>query len=63
MRGDRTLFAHSEWIEYAWGLITPIIEAWDSSPASNFPNYEAGSWGPPEADALIARDGRSWRRP
>ncbi len=63
MRGDRTLFAHSEWIEYAWGLITPIIEAWESSPASNFPNYEAGSWGPPEADALIARDGRSWRRP
>ena len=63
MRGDRTLFAHSEWIEYAWGLITPIIDAWESSPASNFPNYEAGSWGPPEADALIARDGRSWRRP
>ena len=63
MRGDRTLFAHSEWIEYAWALITPIIEAWESSPASNFPNYEAGSWGPPEADALIAMDGRSWRRP
>lgn len=63
MRGDRTLFAHSEWIEYAWGLITPIIEAWESSPAGNFPNYEAGSWGPPEADALIAMDGRSWRRP
>ena len=35
MRGDRTLFAHSEWIEYAWGLITPIIEAWESSPASS----------------------------
>ena len=63
MRGDRTLFAHSEWIEYAWGLITPIIEAWESRPAGNFPNYEAGSWGPPEADALIAMDGRSWRRP
>ena len=63
MRGDRTLFAHSEWIEYAWGLITPIIEAWESGPASNFPNYAAGSWGPPEADALIAMDGRSWRRP
>ena len=63
VRGDRTLFAHSEWIEYAWGLITPIIEAWESRPASNFPNYEAGSWGPPEADALIAMDGRSWRRP
>ena len=63
MRGDRTLFAHSEWIEYAWGLITPIIEAWESRPAAKFPNYEAGSWGPPEADALIAMDGRSWRRP
>ena len=63
MRGDRTLFAHGEWIEYAWDLITPIIETWESRPANNFPNYEAGSWGPPEADALIAMDGRSWRRP
>jgi len=42
--------------------VTPIIEAWIDGPAPAFPNYAAGTWGPTEADALIARDGRRWRR-
>ncbi|HXQ20460.1 MAG TPA: glucose-6-phosphate dehydrogenase [Candidatus Acidoferrales bacterium] len=62
MRGDATLFARGEWVEQAWAHVMPIIETWRSAEPSNFPNYEAGSWGPEEADALLARDGRVWRR-
>jgi len=43
-------------------LLTPILRAWAEGPPLPFPNYEAGSWGPVEADEFIARDGRSWRR-
>ena len=60
--GDSTLFARGDMVEVAWELAMPILQAWQQ-PASNFPNYEAGSWGPKEADELIERDGRRWRRP
>jgi glucose-6-phosphate 1-dehydrogenase len=43
-------------------VVDPIIEAWAGHPAPNFPNYAAGTWGPPEADALLAPGGR-WRAP
>ena len=44
-------------------IVTPILRALGTpSPRPEFPNYEAGTWGPPEADALIERDGRRWRR-
>ena len=62
MRGDPTLFARRDEVETAWSLATPIMQYWGRSPRTNFPNYEAGTWGPPEADALIERDGRRWRR-
>ena len=62
IRGDATLFARGEWVEQAWAHVMPIIETWESVEPINFPNYEAGSWGPQEADALLARDGRVWRR-
>jgi glucose-6-phosphate 1-dehydrogenase len=62
MRGDATLFARGEWVEQAWAHIMPIIDTWRAVEPTNFPNYEAGSWGPEEADALLARDGRVWRR-
>ena len=39
------------------------LEAWGAGPAPKFPNYEAGTWGPAEADAFIERDGRQWHRP
>ncbi len=60
MLGDQTLFAHENWIEISWGLLTPLLQMWtkDSSPTV-FP-YEAGSWGPKEAAQLIERDGRRW---
>ena len=60
--GDASLFTRADEVEGAWGIVTPIIETWASDPPPEFPNYEAGSWGPEEADELLARDGRRWRR-
>ena len=62
MRGDATLFTRSDEVEAAWEIIDPIREAWADMPPPKFPNYEAGTWGPEEADELIERDGREWRR-
>jgi len=63
MRGDATLFMRADQVESAWSIITPILEAWDSVPTADFPNYQPGSWGPEAADVLIARDGHSWLQP
>ena len=63
MRGDATLFMRADQVESAWSIITPILEAWDSVPPSDFPDYQPGSWGPEAADLLIARDGHSWMQP
>ncbi len=60
--GDASLFTRADEVEAAWAIVTPIIEAWLDEPPPPFPNYEAGTWGPDSADALLARDGRSWRR-
>jgi glucose-6-phosphate 1-dehydrogenase len=60
MLGDPTLFARHDFVEASWGLVTPINEMWRSESADP-PTYESGEWGPPEADALIAKDGRRWR--
>ena len=60
--GDSTLFIRADEVMQAWRIVDPILEAWakDEPPLSL---YRAGSWGPPEADALLHRDGRRWRRP
>jgi glucose-6-phosphate 1-dehydrogenase len=42
--------------------VTPLIDAWASMPPPEFPNDEAGTWGPEAADDLITREGRRWRR-
>jgi glucose-6-phosphate 1-dehydrogenase len=62
MSGDPTLFARRDEVEEAWAFIDTIENAWreKSSPPLTF--YPAGSWGPEEADELLARDGREWRR-
>jgi glucose-6-phosphate 1-dehydrogenase len=62
MLGDGTLFAHRDGVEATWALMTPILEAWARQKPTDFPNYEAGSWGPPAADALIKRDKRKWHK-
>ena len=61
MLGDATLFARHDFVEASWGLITPVHEAWNASGATAIPLYEAGEWGPREADDLMAADGRRWR--
>jgi len=62
MLGDATLFTRADEVETAWSRIMPILEGWKASPPRDFPNYEAGTWGPASADDFIVRDGRSWRR-
>jgi glucose-6-phosphate 1-dehydrogenase len=61
MTGDSTLFLRADGVEVAWSILTPILEVWEAQPPREFPNYAAGAWGPPEADELVARDGRRWR--
>jgi len=60
--GDATLFQRADMVEAAWSVIEPLIDVWKSLPPRDFPNYAAGSWGPAEADELLARDGRQWRQ-
>ena len=62
MRGDATLFDRGDGVEAAWALVDPILQAWRGA-KPEFPNYPAGSWGPAEADTLLERDGRHWRKP
>jgi glucose-6-phosphate 1-dehydrogenase len=63
MAGDPTLFARRDEVEQAWAFIDPIEKAWaEKEKAPKLCTYPAGSWGPEEADELMARDGRSWRR-
>lgn len=59
---DSALYARADWVDLAWEVLTPVLEAWGAVPAPKFPNCEAGTWGPAEADAFIERDGRRWRR-
>ena len=61
MFGDSTLYARRDMVERGWEIVAPILRAW-KEPAEEFPNYEAGSWGPGAAAELIKRDGRKWRR-
>jgi len=63
LEGDSLLFATAEWVEAAWGVVDPLLEAWAAAPPADFPNYAAGSWGPKAADELLARDGRGWHLP
>lgn len=57
--GDQTLFAHSQEVEASWQVITKILAGWDKYQPPLF-TYEAGSWGPKEAESLIERDQRHW---
>jgi glucose-6-phosphate 1-dehydrogenase len=61
MVGDATLFTRIDETELAWQLVDTIVAAWDKT-QTHIAQYEPGTWGPKEADALIERDGRTWRR-
>ena len=58
--GDATLFPRNDEVEASWRVIDPLEEFW----AGREPHlYRAGEWGPKEADEMLARDDRTWRRP
>ena len=64
--GEPTLFTRGDEIEAAWTFIQPILDGITQCLVARLPSYPAGSWGPPEADALLEADGRRWslvRRP
>jgi len=61
LKGDLTLFARADEVEAMWEVVDPIIRTWESEPAKDFPNYEAGSEGPTAAAELLGADERRWR--
>ncbi|EDM36634.1 glucose-6-phosphate 1-dehydrogenase [Pedobacter sp. BAL39] len=60
MTGDQTQFMRADQVESAWELLMPVVNAWENKKSLSFPNYTADSWGPEDAEALIARDGFHW---
>jgi glucose-6-phosphate 1-dehydrogenase len=65
VHGDASLFVRSDAIELAWRLIDPITRAWEEGATDTAPplaSYLPYTWGPDEAEALLARDGRAWLR-
>jgi glucose-6-phosphate 1-dehydrogenase len=61
MLGDPTLFTRADEVEEQWALVDATVAPWKRD-RPGFPNYAAGTWGPPASDELLHRDGRSWRR-
>ncbi|HLY30394.1 MAG TPA: glucose-6-phosphate dehydrogenase [Ktedonobacterales bacterium] len=61
MVGDSTLFTRIDETELAWTLVDTIVRGWEKM-GTPIATYEPGTWGPKESDALIERDGRTWRR-
>jgi glucose-6-phosphate 1-dehydrogenase len=62
LRGDATLFTRQDEVEQQWRYVDPIARAWAAG-LGDLPIYPAGTWGPTEADLLVAQDGREWRKP
>lgn len=63
MTGDATLYQRGDAVEATWQFVQPILDAWHENPAIPVYGYPAGSWGPEQADALLAADGYEWRYP
>jgi glucose-6-phosphate 1-dehydrogenase len=62
MVGDPTLFIRSDEVDQAWRVVQPLLTTWEERQVP-LAGYAAGTWGPRQADQLIERDGRQWRRP
>ena len=61
MTGDNSLFIRDDEVMAAWEFFDPVLFYFESHPAKDFPNYEAGSWGPKCAEEMIHKDKRQWR--
>jgi glucose-6-phosphate 1-dehydrogenase len=59
--GEATLFTRADEVDEQWALVDAIVAGWKRE-GPDFPNYDAGTWGPAAADELLRRDGRAWRR-
>jgi glucose-6-phosphate 1-dehydrogenase len=62
MIGDATLFQRADMVEAGWSVVDPVLDVWTALPPRKFPNYAAGTWGPKDADELLERDERQWRK-
>ncbi|MBM7572396.1 glucose-6-phosphate dehydrogenase [Aquibacillus albus] len=60
MRGDSTNFTHWDEVALSWKFVDIISNHWESKAAKQFPNYESGSNGPKDSDALLEKDGYQW---
>jgi glucose-6-phosphate 1-dehydrogenase len=60
IEGNPTLFMRADQVEEAWTIIQPILDTWQTRIPVDFPNYAPGTWGPEDAEALIAKDGHHW---
>ena len=63
MNDDATLFMRADQVEAAWRLLMPVLEVWQATPPSDFPNYKAGTWGPEALQMLLAQQGHHWPVP
>ena len=63
MIGDGTLFIRGDEAETSWKIYTPVLDHWKAEGRKGMDSYAAGSWGPPGADALLAKHSHSWRQP
>jgi glucose-6-phosphate 1-dehydrogenase len=62
MIGDNILFQRADSVEAGWQAVQPFLDAWKKAGANGLKSYKAGSEGPEEANELLTRDGRSWRK-
>jgi len=62
MKSDATLFMRADQVEAAWQLLMPVLEVWQATAPSDFPNYAAGTWGPENTQELLS-PGHRWPMP
>ena len=63
LHGDASLFIREDAVTATWAVVQPVLDAWEHRPVPAFPDYAAGTWGPPGANAMVDPEGRRWRNP
>jgi len=63
MHGDASLFSRTDWVETAWKIVQPVLDAWAATKDVSFPNYPFGSWGPKTSFELLNSNNRRWHAP
>ena len=62
LAGDATLYTRQDMVDASWTVVQPILDDWNQR-KFDFPNYEAGTWGPKASDVMLAKNGHAWRVP